>query len=114
MAAKEKKTPVAVISAVLILLSLGALFLLNNFGDIGFSESWPVLCMAVGLCLAVGGMVELGLGIMGLFLLLLLSELQIFAFGKSWPIILIWLAILVVVGYVRSRSEEKKKPHQGV
>lgn len=109
MAAKEKKTPVAVISAVLILLSLGALFLMNNFGEVGFSESWPVLGIAVGLCLAVGGLVELGLGIMGLFLLLLLSELEMFAFKKSWPIILIWLAILVVVGYLRSRSEKNKK-----
>ena len=108
MAAKEKKTPVAVISAVLMLLSLAALFLLNNFGEIGFSESWPVLCMAVGLCLAVGGMVELGLGLMGFFLLLLLSELEVFAFKKSWPIILIWLAILVLIGYMRSRTEEKK------
>ena len=109
MAANEKKAPVAVISAVLMLLSLGALFLLNNFGEVGFSQSWPLLCMAAGLCLAVGGMVELGLGIMGFFLLLLLSEMGVFAFKKSWPIILIWLAILVVVGYLRSRTEEKKK-----
>jgi hypothetical protein len=109
MAVKPIKKPVAVISAVIILLSLGALFLINNFGEVGFGDSWPVLCMAVGLCLAVGGMLELGLGIMGLFLLLLLSELEVFAFAKSWPIILIWVAILVVVGYLRSRFEEKKK-----
>jgi hypothetical protein len=109
MASKKPGKPVAVISAVIILLSVAALFLLQNFRDIPFSQSWPVLPMAVGLCLAVGSMVELGGAILGFFLLVILSTTGTYPLSKSWPFILIWIAVLVVVGYLRSKAAKKKK-----
>lgn len=109
MASKKPGKPVAVISAVIILLSVAALFLLQNFRDIPFSQSWPVLPMAAGLCLAVGSMVELGGAILGFFLLVILSTTGTYPLSKSWPFILIWIAFLVVVGYLRSKAAKKKK-----
>ena len=107
MASKKPGKPVAVISAVIILLSIAAVFLLQNFRDIPFAESWPVLPMAVGLCLAVGSMVELGGAILGFFLLVILSTTGTYPLGKSWPFILVWIAVLVVVGYLRSKAAKK-------
>jgi len=111
MAKKESKFPVGVVSAVVILISVAAVFLINNFGEVGFGDSWPVLPMAIGLCLSLGGMLELGLAVLGFFLLILLANLgEIPPFSESWPFALIWIALLVVVGYVRSRAASKKKP----
>ncbi len=111
MAKKESDFPVGVASAVIILGSVAAVFLINNFGQMGFADSWPVLPMAVGLCLAAAGYVELGLAVMGFFLLILLANMAIIPpFGKSWPFALIWIALLVVVGYMRSRAAAKKTP----
>ena len=107
MASKKPGKPVAVISAVIILLCIAAVFLLQNFRDIPFAESWPVLPMAVGLCLAVGSMVELGGAILGFFLLVILSTTGTYPLGKSWPFILVWIAVLVVVGYLRSKAAKK-------
>ena len=101
MASKKPGKPVAV------LLCIAAVFLLQNFRDIPFAESWPVLPMAVGLCLAVGSMVELGGAILGFFLLVILSTTGTYPLGKSWPFILVWIAVLVVVGYLRSKAAKK-------
>jgi hypothetical protein len=109
MAKKESDFPVGVVSAVIILGSVAAVFLINNFGQMGFADSWPVLPMAVGLCLAAASYVELGLAVMGFFLLILLANMAVVPpFGKSWPFALIWIALLVVVGYMRSRAAAKK------
>jgi len=108
MASKKPGKPVTVISAVIILLSVATLFLLQNFRDIPFSQSWPVLPMALGLCLAVGSMIELGGAVLGFFLLVILSTTDTYPLSKSWPFILIWIALLVVVGYVRSKTAKKK------
>ncbi len=65
--------------------------------------------MAGGLCLAFAGYFELGFALLGFFLLILLANLgTIPPFSKSWPFALIWIAILVVVGYMRSKSSSKK------
>ena len=110
MAAKENKLPVGVIAAVLILGSLAALFLLNNFGEVGFGDSWPVLLIALGLTLAFAGYPELGLAIGGAFLIILLSNLEVIPpFSKSWPFILVWIVLLVVFGYLRGRTAAKKQ-----
>jgi hypothetical protein len=109
MASKKPGKPVAVISTVIILLSVAALFLLQNFRDIPFAESWPVLPMAVGLCLAVGSMIELGGAILGFFLLVILSTTGTYPLDKSWPFILVWIAVLVVVGYLRTKAAKQKK-----
>jgi hypothetical protein len=110
MASKKPGKPVAVISAVIILLSVAAVFLLQNFRDIPFASSWPVLPMAVGLCLAVGSLVELGGAILGLFFLVLLSTMDVYPLAKSWPFILILIAVLVIVGYMRTKAAKKKNP----
>jgi hypothetical protein len=100
---------VGVVSAVLILLSLAAVFLINNFGEVGFGDSWPVLLIAAGLSLALAGYLELGLGIGGVFVLVLLANLDVIApFSKSWPFVLIWIAVLVVVGFLRARASGRK------
>jgi hypothetical protein len=109
MAPKKPTKPVAVISAVIVLLSVAAVFLLQNFRDVPFSQSWPVLPMAVGLCLVAGSMIELGGAILGFFLLVILSTTGTYPLSKSWPFILIWIAVLVVVGYLRSKAAKKKK-----
>ena len=106
MASKKPGKPVAVISAVIILLSVAAVFLLQNFKDIPFSQSWPVLPMAVGLCLVAGSMIELGGAILGFFLLVILSTTGTYPLSKSWPFILIWIAFLVVVGYLRGKKKK--------
>ncbi len=108
MASRRAGKPVAVISAVIILLSVAAVFLLQNFRGIPFAQSWPVLPMAVGLCLAVGSMIELGGAILGFFLLVILSTTGTYPLAKSWPFILVWIAVLVVVGYLRSKAAKKK------
>jgi hypothetical protein len=110
MAKSGSQVPIAVISAVVILGSVAAVFLINNFGEVGFGDSWPVLAMAVGLSLSFAGYFELGFALLGFFLLILLANLAVIpSFGKSWPFALIWIAVLVVVGYARSRGEKAKK-----
>ena len=106
MASERPGKPVAVISAVIILLSVAAVFLLQNFKDIPFSQSWPVLPMAVGLCLVAGSMIELGGAVLGFFLLVILSTTGTYPLAKSWPFILIWIAVLVVVGYLRGKKKK--------
>ena len=108
MASKKPGKPLAVISAVIILLSVAALFLLQNFHNIPFAKSWPVLPMAAGLCLAVGSLIELGGAILGFFFLVMLSTMDVYPLAKSWPFILIWIAVLVVVGYMRTKAAKKK------
>jgi len=108
MASKKPGKPVVVISAVIILVSVATLFLLQNFREIPFANSWPVLPMAVGLCLAVGSMVELGGAILGFFFLVMLSTTDTYPLGKTWPFILIWIAVLVIVGYLRTKAAKKK------
>lgn len=110
MAKKEQKLPVGVIAAVLILGSLAALFLLHNFSEVGFGQSWPVLLIALGLTLSFAGYPELGLAIGGAFLILLLANLEVIpAFSKSWPFILVWIVVLVVFGYLRGRAAKNKQ-----
>ena len=110
MAEKKSAFPVGVVAAVVILCSVAAVFLINNFGEVGFGQSWPVLPMAVGLSLAFASYLELGLAIMGFFLLILLANLgSIPPFGKTWPIALIWIAVLVVVGWMRGRAEKNRQ-----
>lgn len=108
MATKKPGKPVAVISAVIILLSVAAVFLLQNFRGIPFAQSWPVLPMAVGLCLGAAAYVELGGAILGVFFLVILSTLDVYPLDKSWPFILIWIAVLVVAGHLRNKATKKK------
>ena len=71
------------------------------------SNTVYVLPMALGLCLAVGSLVELGGVILGFFLLVIFSTMEIYPLAKSWPFILIWIAVMVVVGYLRSKAAKK-------
>jgi hypothetical protein len=98
----------SVIAAVVILGSIAAVFLIANFSEYQISECWPIIPMAIGVGLMLANFIELGLSITGAFLILLLANLEVIPpFSKSWPFILIWIAILVVIGYLRSRTSSK-------
>jgi hypothetical protein len=79
--------------------------LLHNFTAVSFASTWPVILIACGACLAFGGFLELGLVCIGSFLIVLLANLRILpGIARSWPFILIWLALVVLIGYLRSRA----------
>jgi len=102
---ESKATKVAVITTVMVLGAVAAVLLLHNFTEVSFASTWPVILIAGGLCLAFGGFLELGLVLIGSFLIVLLANLRILpGIGQSWPFILIWLALVVLIGYLRSRA----------
>ncbi len=108
--AEEKSNPVQmVISVALLIISIAVVALIDNFGDTGFSLTWPVVFIAIGLGLITFGFWELGLGVSGFFLILLLSKVEVIpGFSKSWPFTLIWIVVLVVIGFLRARSGSRK------
>ncbi len=108
--AEKKSNPVPmVIAGALLLVSIAVLALISNFSDTGFGVTWPVIFIAIGLGLITYGFWELGLGVSGFFLIWLLASLEVIPeFSKSWPFTLIWIVILVVIGFLRSRSGSRK------
>lgn len=93
------------ISGAVLLLSVAAVFLIQNFGSVGVGRTWPAIVAAAGLCLTLVGYLELGLGVAGVFVIWLLSNLGAIApVGKSWPIFLVWMVVMLIVGFLRSRS----------
>jgi|DewCreStandDraft_4_1066084.scaffolds.fasta_scaffold01324_24 hypothetical protein len=105
MAQKPVSRAAGVISGAVLLLSVAAVFLIQNFGSVGVGRTWPAIVAAAGLCLTLVGYLELGLGLAGVFGIWLIANLGVIApVGKSWPIFLIWMVIMLVVGFMRSRS----------
>ena len=104
---ESNSTVVAVMATVLVLGAAAAVLLLHNFTTAAFSATWPVLLIAIGGCLIIAGYLELGLVFVGSFVLVLLANLGVIPIiAKSWPCILIWLALVVVIGYLRSRARD--------
>jgi hypothetical protein len=111
---KSGNTTAMVITGVVILLAVAAVALLSNFAEISFGSTWPVLLMAVSLGLLAFRFWELGFGLFGFFCIWLLSNLGVIpAFSKSWPFALIWIALLVVIGFLRARSQKGRTARGG-
>jgi hypothetical protein len=106
MTQSKPNMPAIVLSAVVLLGAVASVALVANFSEAHtFGALWPGVAAAVGLSLIFWGYLELGLGVLGVFLLWLLANLGVLPeFTKSWPFTLIWVLILVVVGYLRARS----------
>ncbi len=114
MPEKSGNTTAMVITGVLILLAVATVALLSNFVDVSFGSTWPVLLMAGSLGLLAFRFWELGFGLFGFFCIWLLSNLEaIPAFSKSWPFALIWIALLVVIGFLRARSQKGQAARGG-
>ena len=90
---------------VVFLAAVVAVALIHNFSDYGVGQTWPVLLVGLGFCVAIAGMIELGLGLAGVFLVWLLANLGVISpFSKSWPFVIIWVIVMVVFGFVRARA----------
>ena len=68
------------------------------------SVTWPALLMGVGVAFVLGGLLEMGVGIMAVFGLWLAHNLQWLAFWDYWPFAILLVAVLVAVGYLRARA----------
>jgi hypothetical protein len=105
MAGKGFGKVTGLLAGVILLGSVAAVFLIQNFGSWGLGATWPAVVIAAGLCVAMVGYLELGLGVAGIFVIWLLCNLAVIPpVGKSWPFFLIWMAVMVVVGFIRGRS----------
>jgi hypothetical protein len=110
MTRRTNKGPGAIVAAVLVLGTLAALFLIQNFGESGLDRTWPALLIALGISLIPFGYLELGLATSGVFCVGLLANLKLIpAFGRSWPFALIWVIGVLIVGFFRSRQSVRAK-----
>jgi len=102
---QSKTSMVSTLVGVVFLAAVVAVALIHNFSNHSVGQTWPILLVGLGFCLAVAGMIELGLGLAGVFLVWLLANLGVIPpFSKSWPFIIIWVIVMVVFGFVRARA----------
>ncbi len=110
--AREKKTAsggVTVGVILMIVIFAGQMLLQFTYKSHGFGETWPALMVGVGACFILGGLLEMGLGIMALFSLWLVHNLKWVAFWDYWPFTILLVAVLVAVGFLRARAASEKE-----
>ncbi len=105
MQAKKPTSASVALGAIVMLLIVTGMFLsAYTYDGPGLGKTWPALLMGVGLWFLFGGLLEVGLGIVGLFGLWLASNLGYASFGRLWPFLILLVAVLVAVGFIRSRA----------
>jgi len=107
----KKPASAAIALGAILMLVVGAGMFLSayTYDGPGIRQTWPALFIVVGLWFAFGGLLEMGLGIMGLFGLWLTSNVTDVSFRKLWPFLLLLAAVLVAVGFIRARSSGERK-----
>lgn len=110
MPAKKPASAGVAVGAILMLVVVAGMFLSAfTYDGPGLGKTWPALLMGVGVWLILGGMLEMGIGVIGLFSLWLVSNLGYASFSKLWPFVILLVAVLVAVGYIRSRASSEAK-----
>ena len=110
--AREKKTASSGITiGVIVMLVIFAGQMLSHFTykSHGFGTTWPALLMGVGVAFVIGGLLEMGVGIMAVFGLWLAHNLKWVAFWDYWPFAILLVAVLVAVGFLRARGTSDKE-----
>lgn len=110
--ARAKSPPNAAVAAgvILMLVIFGAMLIVRyTYGGPGLGKTWPALLIGVGICLAIGGLLEMGIGLAALFGVWLAANLDYITFSKVWPFVIILVAVLVAVGYIRARAAHDKE-----
>ena len=110
MRAKKPASAGMAFGAILMLAVVAGMFLSSyTYDGPGLGKTWPAIFVAVGVWFVLGGLLEMGVGIMGLFGLWLASNVSDLSFRKLWPFLILLVAILVAVGFVRARSSSEGK-----
>jgi len=105
MKAKKPASAGMAVGAILMLVVVAGMFLsAYTYDGPGLGQTWPALFIGVGVWFLLGGLLEMGIGLMGLFSLWLVSNLGYASFSKLWPFLILLVAVLVAVGYIRSRA----------
>ena len=110
--ARAKSPPNAAVAAgvILMLVTFAVLLIVRyTYDGPGLGKTWPGLIIGVGICFAIGGLLEMGLGIIALFSVWLASNLDYITFSKVWPFVVLLVAVLVAVGYIRARAASDKE-----
>ena len=108
MAAKKPASGGVAVGAILMLVAIAGMFLsAYTYDGPGLGKTWPVIFMGVGVWFVLGGLLEMGIGIVGVFGLWLTHNLGYASFWKLWPFIILLAAVLVAVGYMRSRASSE-------
>jgi len=103
----EKKTASSAVTIgviVMIVIFAGQMLSQFTYKSYGFGTTWPALIIGVGIAFVLGGLLEMGLGIMAVFGLWLAHNMKWVAFWDYWPFFILLVAVLVAVGYLRARS----------
>jgi hypothetical protein len=110
-ATEKKSASSGVTIGVIVMLVIFAVQMLSQFTykSYGFGVTWPALIMGVGIAFVLGGLLEMGVGIMAIFGLWLAHNLEWLAFWDYWPFAILLVAVLVAVGYLRSRAAAEKE-----
>ncbi len=111
MAVEKKKASGGITIGVIVMLVIFAGQMLSQFTykSYGFGTTWPALIVGIGICFVLGGLLEMGLGIMAIFGLWLVSNLGWLKFWDYWPFFILLVAVLVAVGYMRARAAADKE-----
>jgi hypothetical protein len=109
---KKPPNSAVTIGAIVMLVTLAGILLVKyTYEGPGIGDTWPALFIGAGLCCVLGGMLELGIGVMAGFGLWLAANLNWVSGTKLWPFLVLVVALLVAVGYMRARhshDQEKK------
>lgn len=109
MKAKKPASAAMALGAILMLVVVAGMFLsAYTYDGPGLGKTWPALLIVAGLWFVFGGLLEMGVGIMGLFGLWLASNITDVSFRKLWPFLILLVAVLVAVGFIRARSSGEK------
>ncbi|MDX9999966.1 MAG: hypothetical protein RBU30_01590 [Polyangia bacterium] len=110
MRAKKPASAGMAFGAILMLVVVAGMFLsAYTYPGPGIGKTWPAIFIGVGVWFVLGGLLEAGLGIMGLFGLWLASNVTNLSFSKLWPFLILLVAVLVAVGFIRARSSSEQK-----
>ncbi len=102
----------------LILIAVGAAFLLDQLGYMDFwnlvSEYWPVLFIIIGLSILINnGFRDMGAGLffiaLGAFFLLIRLRILGYSLWHYWPVLIIAAGLWILIGPFR-RCSKKKGP----
>lgn len=111
MARENKSASSSITMGVIVMLVIFAGQMLSHFTykSYGFGTTWPALVMGIGVCFVLGGLLEMGMGIMAIFGLWLVHNLELVAFWDYWPFFILLVAVLVAVGFLRARAASDKE-----
>ena len=111
MPRETKSASAGITIGVIVMLVIFAGQMLSHFTykSHTFGTTWPALIMGIGICLVLGGLLEMGAGIMAIFGLWLVHNLKWIAFWDYWPFFILLVAVLVAVGFLRARASADKE-----